>query len=528
MANIITYVPTPQADFSNANQLYIKSNEAMQKAIEAAQDTVAYFGKTSASRNDEYIRNLLNDMTVEDWRNPNKKAKMYNTVADFIESTGNNFNPKAFNDLWENIVSARIKEAQEFRDEDAKAREAQEATDNTIANDLVNRLFTGENPKSIVMALSQQTPSVKAKFEKSLTNKQIEERQQGTRLNTTQADYNASVLLPVMNTAKSLVDNLVEVQGALTAEQDPAKQIQLTAQMATARQALDAFLGQYPTAKDAVVGLVDEATARNKKQQQEQLKAAQAYMLEASKVNIAQQNADTSKGELALGALRVEAELIKTKQDAIKDEIKPHNDAFYKKYGVTPLKITSDGNSTVDFPTLRDGLTSVINRKSKELENTNNAQTFEHWLTDPKGGLVYKEMKDAKKANGLLKGLETKWEAALKEVKSLKATNQEKKEIMKQVATGDITFNNWLSIGDEDKIDTAITAGLEKIRLSNQSQKQSLVQAETLGYISQLAGILQISNIDVLNQLYGGKPIPQEVAKYLDPSTRDTYKNSNK
>lgn len=87
--NDIRFAQANQADFGQANQMYLQSMNALNNAVAGLQDTTKTFGEAVTKKNTAIAKDMVNQLSLEDWNNPEKRADLEARLTAFNQSVGN-------------------------------------------------------------------------------------------------------------------------------------------------------------------------------------------------------------------------------------------------------------------------------------------------------------------------------------------------------------------------------------------------------------------------------------------------------
>lgn len=87
--NDIRFAQANQADFGQANALYLQSMQALNNAVTGLQDTAKTFGDAVTKKNTATAKDMINQLSFDDWNNPEKRQQLQQDLQAFNDRMGN-------------------------------------------------------------------------------------------------------------------------------------------------------------------------------------------------------------------------------------------------------------------------------------------------------------------------------------------------------------------------------------------------------------------------------------------------------
>lgn len=87
--NDIRFAQANQADFGQANALYLQSMQALNNAVTGLQDTAKTFGDAVTKKNTATAKDMINQLSLDDWNNPEKRQQLHQDLQAFNDRMGN-------------------------------------------------------------------------------------------------------------------------------------------------------------------------------------------------------------------------------------------------------------------------------------------------------------------------------------------------------------------------------------------------------------------------------------------------------
>lgn len=546
--NDIKFAQGHQADFGQANQMFLQAQQQYNNAIKNAQDTVTAFDKAVTARTTAKAKEMVDALSLQDWQDIERREQLQQEINDYANSVGNMIDAKALQEyqqgnlkrLYDNEnagLEHQVNQNTLTRDAiTTQQKQEQQDTINAIAKVkefdtiLANHTAGSDEHTATRQAkedfLASLNPVVQMGVQDGLSDRKLVELERETKTNIAQDKLGDSQLLPHTAKLSALSTGLTESQALLSeyskmpdgAEKDKliaeetARLNLIQAEISATQKALpDPLKDKYAS---VVTNAIDNALTKRSKHYgtpfenskfDESVRQYNASVAQRKAEAEAKAIADANKAQVEAEQRAIENQIEEVKlgiqladaQSKITERNQKDKESSSSKLPKDSFLAKTYGNGVIDAQGNLDG-SRIHNQLQQMVNNELSKNTFADDITDKE----YQEFKTGdlqklKQAHAdTWTGFGIGFDRYVSQVDTYKfngrhLTNGEKKAVLSELATGRIPI--W---GNEAQIKQHI----DRLVLQAGARRDSNLRNTTLSTIQELTA-LGYNNAEIITSL---------------------------